>query len=104
MYVYLARVAALDAGVAQEAPALTLNRLCGSGLQAIVSAAKSILLGHADIAVGAGAESMSCAAYLAQGVRWGARMGDAAADHRRLRRQQWRAGASMEARTASPGR
>jgi acetyl-CoA acetyltransferase len=53
MYVYLARVA----GVAQEAPALTLNRLCGSGLQAIVSAAQSILLGHADIAVGAGCQT-----------------------------------------------
>jgi acetyl-CoA C-acetyltransferase len=75
---YFARVAALGAGVAQEAPALTLNRLCGSGLQAIVSAAQSILLGDAEIAVGAGAESMSRAAYLAQGVRWGARMGDTA--------------------------
>ncbi len=75
---YLARVAALNAGVAQSAPALTLNRLCGSGLQAIVSAAQAITLGDADIAVGAGAESMSRAAYLAQGVRWGARMGDAA--------------------------
>jgi len=75
---YFARVAALGAGVAQAAPALTLNRLCGSGLQAIVSAAQSILLGDADIAIGAGAESMSRAAYLAQGVRWGARMGDAA--------------------------
>ncbi|MDE2580225.1 MAG: acetyl-CoA C-acyltransferase family protein [Rhodospirillales bacterium] len=73
---YLARVAALNAGVTQEAPALTLNRLCGSGLQAIVSAAQSILLGDAEIAVGAGAESMSRAAYLAQGMRWGARMGD----------------------------
>jgi hypothetical protein len=57
MYVYLARVAALDAGVAQEALTLTLNRLCGSGLQAIVSAAQSILLGHADIAVGAGCQT-----------------------------------------------
>ena len=75
---YFARVAALGAGVTQDAPALTLNRLCGSGLQAIVSASQSILLGDADIAVGAGAESMSRAAYLAQGVRWGARMGDAA--------------------------
>ena len=75
---YLARVAALEAGVAQSAPALTLNRLCGSGLQAIISAAQAITLGDADIAVGAGAESMSRAAYLAQGVRWGARMGDAA--------------------------
>ena len=75
---YFARVAALGAGVSQDAPALTLNRLCGSGLQAIVSAAQAILLGDAEIAIGAGAESMSRAAYLAQGVRWGARMGDAA--------------------------
>ncbi|HJS85870.1 MAG TPA: beta-ketothiolase BktB [Acetobacteraceae bacterium] len=75
---YLARVAALDAGVSQNAPALTLNRLCGSGLQAIVSASQSILLGDTDIAIGAGAESMSRAAYLAKGVRWGARMGDTA--------------------------
>ena len=75
---YLARVAAMDAGVAKETPALTLNRLCGSGLQAIVSAAQTIMLGDTDIAVGGGAESMSRAPYLAQGVRWGARMGDAA--------------------------
>ena len=75
---YLARVAALNAGVSQNAPALTLNRLCGSGLQAIVSASQSILLGDTDIAMGAGAESMSRAAYLAQGMRWGARMGDSA--------------------------
>ncbi len=75
---YLARVAALNAGVTQNAPALTLNRLCGSGLQAIVSASQSILLGDTDIAVGGGAESMSRAAYLAQGMRWGARMGDTA--------------------------
>ncbi len=75
---YLARVAALNAGVSQNAPALTLNRLCGSGLQAIVSAAQGILLGDTDIAVGAGAESMSRAAYLAQGMRWGARMGNSA--------------------------
>ena len=75
---YLARVAAMNAGVAKETPALTLNRLCGSGLQAIVSAAQTIMLGDTDIAVGGGAESMSRAPYLAQGVRWGARMGDAA--------------------------
>jgi acetyl-CoA C-acetyltransferase len=74
---YMARVAALDAGVTQDAPALTVNRLCGSGLQAIVSAAQSILLGDADIAVGGGAESMSRAPYMTQGMRWGARMGDA---------------------------
>jgi acetyl-CoA C-acetyltransferase len=75
---YFARVAAMNAGVAKETPALTLNRLCGSGLQAIVSAAQTIMLGDTDIAVGGGAESMSRAPYLAQGVRWGARMGDAA--------------------------
>ena len=74
---YMARVAAMGAGVTQDAPALTVNRLCGSGLQAIVSAAQSILLGDADIAVGGGAESMSRAPYMAQGMRWGARMGDA---------------------------
>ncbi|MDQ2801264.1 MAG: acetyl-CoA C-acyltransferase family protein [Pseudomonadota bacterium] len=75
---YLARVAAINGGVTQDAPALTLNRLCGSGLQAIVSAAQGIMLGDSDIAIGGGAESMSRAGYMAQGVRWGARMGDAA--------------------------
>jgi acetyl-CoA C-acetyltransferase len=73
---YLARVAALNAGVTQDAPALTLNRLCGSGLQAIVSASQAVTLGDADIAVAGGAESMSRAGYLASGMRWGARMGD----------------------------
>ncbi|WP_158934498.1 beta-ketothiolase BktB [Burkholderia sp. S171] len=74
---YLARVAALNGGVAQHAPALTVNRLCGSGLQAIVSAAQSILLGDTDVAIGGGAESMSRAPYLAPSVRFGQRMGDA---------------------------
>jgi acetyl-CoA C-acetyltransferase len=73
---YLSRVAAVNAGITQDAPALTLNRLCGSGLQAIVSAGQAVTLGDADIAVAGGAESMSRAAYLAQGMRWGARMGD----------------------------
>jgi acetyl-CoA C-acetyltransferase len=73
---YLSRVAAVNAGITQDAPALTLNRLCGSGLQAIVSAAQAVTLGDADIAVAGGAESMSRAAYLAGGMRWGARMGD----------------------------
>ncbi|MGD0105768.1 MAG: acetyl-CoA C-acyltransferase family protein [Rhodopila sp.] len=73
---YLARVAAVNAGITKDAPALTLNRLCGSGLQAIVSAAQSVTLGDADIAVAGGAESMSRAAYLSPGMRWGARMGD----------------------------
>ena len=75
---YLSRVAAVNAGITQDAPALTLNRLCGSGLQAIVSAAQAVTLGDADIAVAGGAESMSRAGYLAQGMRWGVRMGDSA--------------------------
>ncbi|GLU34608.1 3-ketoacyl-CoA thiolase [Trinickia caryophylli] len=74
---YLARVAALNAGVGQHVPAMTVNRLCGSGLQAIVSAAQSILLGDADIAVAGGAESMSRAPYIAPAARFGQRMGDA---------------------------
>ncbi|AQG98955.1 beta-ketothiolase BktB [Caballeronia cordobensis] len=74
---YLARVAALDGGVAQHAPALTVNRLCGSGLQAIVSAAQAILLGDADVAIGGGAESMSRAPYIMPAARFGQRMGDA---------------------------
>ena len=73
---YLSRVAALNAGISLAAPALTLNRLCGSGLQAIVSAAQAVTLGDADIAVAGGAECMSRAGYLASGMRWGARMGD----------------------------
>src|ERR1700682_5833859 len=56
---YLSRVAAIDGGLAHHTPAVTLNRLCGSGLQAIVSAAQSILLGDTDVAVAGGAESMS---------------------------------------------
>jgi acetyl-CoA C-acetyltransferase len=73
---YLGRVAALDGGVAKEAPCLTLNRLCGSGLQAIVSAAQTILLGDADIAIGGGAECMSRGPYIVPAGRWGQRMGD----------------------------
>ena len=73
---YISRVAALNAGVPQEAPAFNVNRLCGSGLQAVVSAAQAILLGDCDVAIGAGAESMSRGAYLVTSNRWGARMGD----------------------------
>jgi len=73
---YLARVAALNGGVAQATPCLTLNRLCGSGLQAIVSAAQIIQLGDADIAIGGGAENMSRAPYIVPSARWGQRMGD----------------------------
>ena len=75
---YLSRVAAIQGGVAHETPCLTLNRLCGSGLQAIVSAAQTIALGDADIAIGGGAECMSRAPYTMPTARWGQRMGDAA--------------------------
>ncbi|MFQ5936997.1 MAG: beta-ketoacyl synthase N-terminal-like domain-containing protein, partial [Acidiferrobacterales bacterium] len=73
---YFARVCAINGGLPKETPALTLNRLCGSGLQAIVSAAQTIVLGDADAAVAGGAESMSRAVYWAPGARWGQRMGD----------------------------
>jgi len=73
---YLSRVAAIQGGCAEGTPAFNVNRLCGSGLQAIVSAAQSIALGDADIAIGAGAESMSRAPYASLTSRWGARMGD----------------------------
>ncbi|MFM0340408.1 beta-ketothiolase BktB [Paraburkholderia fungorum] len=73
---YLARVAAINGGVAQHVPALTVNRLCGSGLQAVVSAAQTILLGDADVAIGGGAEVMSRALYALPGARFGQRMGD----------------------------
>jgi acetyl-CoA C-acetyltransferase len=75
---YLSRVAAVDAGVPVGTPCLTVNRLCGSGLQAIVSAAQHLMLGDCDIAVAGGAESMSRAAYFLPAGRWGQRMGDAA--------------------------
>jgi len=74
---YLSRVAAVDAGIPVETPALTVNRLCGSGLQAIVSATQIILLGDANIAIAGGAESMSRGGYLLPNERWGARLGDA---------------------------
>lgn len=73
---YLARVAALDGGVSEATPAFNVNRLCGSGLQAVVCAAQSILLGDADIAIGGGAENMSRAPYITPDTRFGARMGN----------------------------
>ncbi len=73
---YLSRVAAMQAGLPQECPAFNVNRLCGSGLQAIISAAQSLMLGDAEVAIGAGAENMSLGAYLLPSARWGARMGD----------------------------
>ena len=75
---YLSRVAAIDAGLPVGTPCLTVNRLCGSGLQAIVSAAQHVLLGDTDCVIGGGAESMSRAAYFLPTGRWGQRMGDAA--------------------------
>jgi acetyl-CoA C-acetyltransferase len=69
----------MEAGIPKETPAFNVNRLCGSGLQAIVSAAQTLLLGDADVAIGAGAESMSRGIYVLPAVRWGARMGDATA-------------------------
>ncbi|MBL8317246.1 MAG: acetyl-CoA C-acyltransferase family protein [Burkholderiaceae bacterium] len=74
---YLSRVAAINAGLPKETPAFNVNRLCGSGLQAIVSASQSILLGDCEVAIGAGAENMSRGAYLMPAARFGARMGDA---------------------------
>ena len=73
---YLSRVAAVNGGLPVETPAFTLNRLCGSGLQAIVSAAQAVMLGDADVAVAGGAESMSRGQYWVPGLRWGQRMGD----------------------------
>jgi acetyl-CoA C-acetyltransferase len=73
---YIARVAAVNASIPVETPALTVNRLCGSGLQAIISAAQTIMLGDADLAIGGGAESMSRGGYLLPAGRWGARLGD----------------------------
>ena len=73
---YLARAATINAGLPVETPALTVNRLCGSGLQAIISAAQTIALGDADVAVAGGTESMSRAQYWLPGLRWGQRMGD----------------------------
>ena len=74
---YLSRVAALEAGIPVGTPCLTVNRLCGSGLQAIVSAAQHVMLGDCEVAVAGGAESMSRAAYFLPAGRWGQRMGDA---------------------------
>jgi len=76
---YISRVAALNGGLNIETPALTVNRLCGSGMQAIVSAAQAIMLGDCAVAVAGGAESMSRAPYWLPAMRWGQRMNDGAA-------------------------
>jgi acetyl-CoA C-acetyltransferase len=73
---YLSRVAAVNGGCAEGTPAFNVNRLCGSGLQAIISASQSILLGDTDIAIGGGAENMSRGPFASLNMRWGARMGD----------------------------
>jgi acetyl-CoA C-acetyltransferase len=74
---YLSRVAAINAGLPKEVPAFNVSRLCGSGLQAIVSAAQAVMLGDCELALGAGAECMSRGPYIMPGARWGTRMGDA---------------------------
>ncbi len=76
---YIARVAAVNGGLPVGTPALTVNRLCGSGLQAIVSASQSIMLGDCEVAVAGGAESMSRVPYWLPGMRWGQRMSDGVA-------------------------
>ena len=73
---YLARVAGVNGGLPHETPALTLNRLCGSGLQAILTAAQTIMLGDAEVAVAGGAENMSRSPYSSPAMRFGARMND----------------------------
>lgn len=73
---YLSRVASRQAGVPDHAPALTMNRLCGSGLQAVVSAVQAISMGDGDTALVGGAENMSRAGYQLPGARWGQKMGD----------------------------
>lgn len=74
---YLARISAMNAGIPQEVPAMTLNRLCGSGVQAIISAAQNIMLGDASVALAGGAEVMSRAPHYLQVARFGQKMGDA---------------------------
>jgi acetyl-CoA C-acetyltransferase len=76
---YLSRVAAMHAGVPDTAPAMNVNRLCGSGAQAIVTAAQALMLGDADFALAGGAESMSRSPYALPAARWGQKMGDAKA-------------------------
>ncbi len=73
---YLSRVAAIEAGIPEATPAMNVNRLCGSGAQALVSAAQSLMLGDADFALAGGAEAMSRAPYILPQARWGQKMGD----------------------------
>ncbi len=73
---YLSRVAAVEAGIPNTTPAMNVNRLCGSGVQAIVPGIQSLMLGDAQFAVAGGAENMSRSPYILQDQRWGAKMGD----------------------------
>src|SRR5690606_27643147 len=73
---YLSRVAAMDAGIPHGTPAMNVNRLCGSGAQAIVSAMQALMLGDADFALAGGAECMSRSPHALQSARWGQKMGD----------------------------
>jgi len=73
---YLARIAAMEAGIPETTPAMNVNRLCGSGAQAVVSAAQALMLGDADFAVAGGAESMSRSPFILPELRWGQKMGD----------------------------
>lgn len=73
---YLSRVAAMQAGVPESSPAMNVNRLCGSGAQAIVSAVQALMLGDAEFALAGGAESMSRSPYIVPAARWGQKMGD----------------------------
>ncbi|UWP91706.1 acetyl-CoA C-acyltransferase family protein [Aliiroseovarius crassostreae] len=76
---YLSRIAAMEAGIPDTTPAMNVNRLCGSGAQAVVSATQALMLGDADFAIAGGAESMSRAPYILPATRWGQKMGDAGA-------------------------
>ncbi len=76
---YISRIAAIDAGIPVAVPAMNVNRLCGSGVQAIVSAAQSLMLGDGDFAIAGGAENMSRSPYIVPAARWGQKMGDVAA-------------------------
>ena len=76
---YLSRMAAMEAGVPDTTPAMNVNRLCGSGAQAIVSVVQSLALGDADFGLAGGAESMSRSPYILSDARWGRKMGDAGA-------------------------
>ena len=76
---YLSRAASIAAGVSEETPAMNVNRLCGSGLQAIVSSAQSLMAGDASFALAGGSESMSRSPYIVPTIRWGQKMGDAGA-------------------------